>query len=127
MALWRTVLADRSVLIVLDDASDANQVRPLLPAAPGCAAIVTTWRHLIDLSGVRWFRLDALPRGDALEMPARLEDDLYRPAGGNDDCALIEAPLLLAQSRSADRGPSRPDKPGHRGPAHRGTGAVPSA
>ncbi|MEU4224895.1 BTAD domain-containing putative transcriptional regulator [Nonomuraea sp. NPDC026600] len=148
VALWRTVLADQRVLIVLDDASDANQVLPLLPAAPGCAAIVTTWRHLIDLSGVRWFRLDALPRDDALEMLARLaghrrvleerraavelvdlcshqplavrvaadllqarphwtvrqvgrrlEDDLYRPAGGNDDCALIEAPLLLAQSR----------------------------
>ncbi|MFD1544568.1 AfsR/SARP family transcriptional regulator [Nonomuraea guangzhouensis] len=147
-ALWRTVLADRRVLILLDDASDADQVRHLLPAAPGCAAIVTTWRHLIDLSGVRWVRLDTLPQADALEMLGqlaghrrvlaerqaavelvglcshqplavrvaadllqagphrtvrqvrlRLEDDLHRPAGTNDGCALIEAPLLLAQSR----------------------------
>ncbi|MGW0196103.1 BTAD domain-containing putative transcriptional regulator [Nonomuraea sp. NPDC003201] len=147
-ALWRTVLADRRVLILLDDAGDADQVRHLLPAAPGCAAIVTTWRHLIDLPGARWIGLDALPPADALELLARLaghgrvlghrqdavelvdlcshqplavrvaadllqarphwtvrqvrmrlEDDLYRPAGANDGCALIEAPLLLAQSR----------------------------
>ncbi|WP_433514773.1 BTAD domain-containing putative transcriptional regulator [Nonomuraea sp. CA-143628] len=147
-ALWRTVLSDRRVLILLDDASKADQVRSLLPAAPGCAAIVTTWRHMIDLPGVRWIRLDALPAGDALEMLARLaghrrvleerqeavelvelcshhplavrvaadllqarphwtvrqirlqlDDELYRPVGGNDGCALIEAPLLLAQSR----------------------------
>ncbi|SDI63696.1 AfsR/SARP family transcriptional regulator [Nonomuraea jiangxiensis] len=147
-ALWRTVLADRRVLILLDDAIDADQVHHLLPAAPGCAAIVTTWRHMMDLSGVRWIRLEALPPGDALEMLARLagrrrvlgerttavelvelcshqplgvrvaadllqvrphwtvrqvrlrlEDELYRPAGTNEDCALIEAPLLRAQSR----------------------------
>ncbi|TMR10669.1 AfsR family transcriptional regulator, partial [Nonomuraea turkmeniaca] len=71
-ALWRTVLADRRVLIMLDDANDADQVRHLIPATPGSAVIVTTWRHLIDLPGVRWIRLDALSPSDALEMLARL-------------------------------------------------------
>ncbi|ETK33000.1 AfsR/SARP family transcriptional regulator [Microbispora sp. ATCC PTA-5024] len=70
-ALWRTVLADRRVLILLDDARDADQIRHLLPAAPGSAAIVTTWRHMYDLSA-RWMRLDVLSPADALEMLARL-------------------------------------------------------
>jgi DNA-binding SARP family transcriptional activator len=71
-ALWRTVLADRRVLIVLDGVIDAEQVRHLLPANPGCAAIVTTWRHMIGLHGVHWVKLDALSPADAMEMLARL-------------------------------------------------------
>jgi DNA-binding SARP family transcriptional activator len=72
VALWRTVLADRRVLIVLDGVIDAEQVCHLLPANPGCAAIVTTWRHMIGLHGVHWVNLDALSPADAMEMLARL-------------------------------------------------------
>ncbi|MBN6054597.1 helix-turn-helix domain-containing protein, partial [Nonomuraea sp. RK-328] len=45
-ALYRSVLADRQVLIVLDDAADEHQVHPLLPAGPDCRVIVTSRRRL---------------------------------------------------------------------------------
>jgi DNA-binding SARP family transcriptional activator len=49
-ALYRTMLADRQVLILLDNARDPDQVRPLLPASAGCLVIVTSRSALTGLS-----------------------------------------------------------------------------
>lgn len=49
MNMYRTLLAGRRVLILLDNARDADQVRPLLPAAPGCLALVTSRQQLASL------------------------------------------------------------------------------
>ncbi|HEU5419966.1 MAG TPA: BTAD domain-containing putative transcriptional regulator [Streptosporangiaceae bacterium] len=64
-ALYRTRLADRRVLIVLDDARDAAQVRPLLPGSASCAVIVTSRHRLADLAGSRLVDLDVLDDAEA--------------------------------------------------------------
>ncbi|GIM69497.1 SARP family transcriptional regulator [Winogradskya consettensis] len=50
-ALFRTLVADRRMLMVLDDAGSAAQIRPLIPAGDGCRVLVTTRRHLPDVQG----------------------------------------------------------------------------
>jgi len=68
----RSVVAGRRVLLVLDNAADAAGVRPLLPASPGCAALVTSRRMLSTLEGATHLRLSVLPHRQAVELLGRL-------------------------------------------------------
>jgi DNA-binding SARP family transcriptional activator len=67
-ALYRTVLADRRVLIVLDNARDAAQVRQLLPGSSSCAVLVTTRNRTPDLTIARFVELDVLEDTEALAL-----------------------------------------------------------
>ena len=67
-ALYRTRLAERQMLIVLDDARNAAQVRPLLPGSGSCAVIVTSRHRLSDLAGSRLIDLDVLDDAEATEL-----------------------------------------------------------
>jgi DNA-binding SARP family transcriptional activator len=74
VALYRSLLAGRRVLVLLDNARDAEQVRPLLPGSPGCLAIVTSRSHLTGLvagQGAHPLHLDLLPPGEARELLSR--------------------------------------------------------
>ncbi|MEU3290404.1 winged helix-turn-helix domain-containing protein [Streptomyces longwoodensis] len=71
-ALWRTTVSGRRLLIVLDAASSGEQVRPLLPAAPGCAVVLTGPRRITDLPGIPWLRLGVLQPEDALHLLAAI-------------------------------------------------------
>lgn len=74
-ALYRSLLARRRLLVMLDDAGSVDQVQPLVPAAPGCGVIVTS-RYLLDLPGALRHRVDPLPEGAALDaLAAHLDTD----------------------------------------------------
>jgi DNA-binding SARP family transcriptional activator/tetratricopeptide (TPR) repeat protein len=66
--LWRSKLSGRRVLVLLDNAATAAQVRPLIPGAAGCLAIVTSRRHIADLDSAHSLSLDILQAPDALAM-----------------------------------------------------------
>ncbi|MGI5290350.1 ATP-binding protein [Nonomuraea polychroma] len=67
-AVYRSVLADRRVLILLDNAASVAQVRPLLPGAAGCAVLVTSRAKLGGLSGARHLDLQVMARDEALTL-----------------------------------------------------------
>jgi DNA-binding SARP family transcriptional activator/tetratricopeptide (TPR) repeat protein len=64
-ALLRSTLAPTRTLLVLDDAASAAQVRPLLPAGPGCAVVVTSRSPLTALDGATRFPLAPLSAADS--------------------------------------------------------------
>ncbi|WP_052851991.1 XRE family transcriptional regulator [Streptomyces avicenniae] len=67
-AVFRSLVAGRRVLVVLDDAGDARQVRALLPTAPGSAAVVTSRRRLAALGGVARLPVGPLTPVDAIAL-----------------------------------------------------------
>lgn len=74
IALYRSLLADRRVLIVLDNAAGADQVRPILPASPSCAVLVTSRRKLTGLvvhEGAQTVSLPQFRDWEARELLAR--------------------------------------------------------
>jgi DNA-binding SARP family transcriptional activator len=71
-AAFRSLLADRRMLIIADDAASASQVRALLPGTAGSAVIVTSRSQLTDLEGARLLPLDPLPHAEAISLLARI-------------------------------------------------------
>lgn len=113
VALYRSLLATRRMLIVLDNARDTAQVRPLLPGAPGCLVLVTSRNQLSGLVATD----GAHPLGLDLLTPAEAEDLLAGRLGADrvaaDPAALQEiigrcARLPLALAIVAARGAFHP-------------------
>lgn len=67
VALYRSHLADRQVLVLLDNAADERQVRPLLPASPTCGVLITSRAPLTALGGMH-VALDVLDEDSAVEL-----------------------------------------------------------
>jgi len=111
-ALYRSLLADKRMLIVLDNARDEEQVRPLLPASPASLVLVTSRNQLSGLAaadGARLLTLDLLTPGEAIELlTARIGADR---AGAEPDavseiarlCACLPLALAVAAARAAAR------------------------
>jgi transcriptional regulator with XRE-family HTH domain len=71
-ARFRSVAAGRRLLLLLDNAHDVEQVRPLLPGSPTCGVLLTSRRVLATLEGAQVLHLDVLPEDQALELLGRL-------------------------------------------------------
>jgi DNA-binding SARP family transcriptional activator/tetratricopeptide (TPR) repeat protein len=71
-ALYRTRLTGRRVLILLDNAKDAAQVRPLLPGSSSCTVLVTTRNRTPDLVSTRFVDLNVLEDTEALALFSRI-------------------------------------------------------
>lgn len=74
-AQWRAEIAGRRVLLVLDNAADARQVRPLLPGGPGCLVLVTTRVRTPVVDGAHRLVLGPLPDAEAARLFDTLCDD----------------------------------------------------
>jgi len=71
-ARFRSLLSTRRVLVVLDNARDAGQIRPLLPASNHCAALITSRSRLAGLPGAYRLSLSSMPDDEAMILLAQL-------------------------------------------------------
>src|SRR5579863_5330374 len=88
---WRDYLAGKKVLLVLDDATGHEQVRPLLPGTAGSLVLITSRRRLTALENAAVLSIDTLSPADAAALLARLSD---RPDLGPDADATREIARL---------------------------------
>ncbi|MFC5833526.1 AfsR/SARP family transcriptional regulator [Nonomuraea insulae] len=75
VAFYRSCLAGRRVLILLDNVAGEEQVRPLLPGAPGTAVLLTGRVRLVGLEGASLLELDVLPSAQAMGLLRRIVGD----------------------------------------------------
>ncbi|WP_051174326.1 AfsR/SARP family transcriptional regulator [Amycolatopsis orientalis] len=108
--LYRSVVAGKRMLVVLDNAGDAGQVRPLLPGSPGCLVVVTS-RHqftsLIAVEGAHSLALDLLSPAEAKELltrrlgPERVAAEPAAVAAIIAGCARLPLALAVVAARAA--------------------------
>ncbi|MCP2311832.1 ATP-binding protein [Kitasatospora paracochleata] len=107
--MWCTEAADRQLLVVLDNAADAAQVRPLIPGGPGCLVLVTSRRRMPTLDGAVGLPLDVLSHGEAVALFARIvgSDRVADHAATVDEivtlCGRLPLALRIAAARLAHR------------------------
>ncbi|WP_171074620.1 ATP-binding protein [Nonomuraea basaltis] len=105
-ALYRTVLADRKMLILLDNAADDAQVLPLLPGRGSCLVLVTSRRRLFGLDDARTLSVDLMPLPDTIALftaTAGQERVADAPADALGEvvrrCGLLPLAIRLAAAR----------------------------
>ena len=114
--LYRSLLAGRRMLVVLDNARDANQVRPLLPGSAGCLVLVTSRDQLsglIAVHGAQSLTLDLLTPWEARDLLAHRLGAARVATQSEVVGELVElcARLPLALNITAARAAMRPDFP----------------
>ncbi|QEU93695.1 AfsR/SARP family transcriptional regulator [Streptomyces kanamyceticus] len=108
-ALYRSALDGRRVLVLLDNARDAAQVRPLLPGMEGCAALVTSRVRMVDLAGAHLIDLDVMSPEEALLLFTRIvgEERVTSERKAALDvvaaCGFLPLAIRIAASRLAAR------------------------
>jgi DNA-binding SARP family transcriptional activator len=114
-ALYRSLLAGRQMLIVLDNARDEQQVRPLLPDSPRSLILITSRSQLTGLAaadGARLVTLDVLPHGEAVQLlTARLGHHAIADPVAIAEIAALCAGLPSALAAAAARAAAQPNLP----------------
>jgi DNA-binding SARP family transcriptional activator/tetratricopeptide (TPR) repeat protein len=109
IGLYRSVISGKRLLIVLDNARDANQVRPLLPGTPTAAVVVTSRNQLTGLvavDGARPINVGVLPDGEAWQLlearlgRSRLLDEADSARQILRACAGLPLALTIAAARA---------------------------
>jgi len=115
VALYRSLLAGRQMLIVLDNARDEQQVRPLLPYSTRSLVLATSRNQLTGLAatdGARLVTLDVLPPGEAVQLlTARLGRQAVADPATVGEIAARCARLPFALAVAAARAAARPNLP----------------
>ncbi|WP_052685178.1 XRE family transcriptional regulator [Lentzea aerocolonigenes] len=107
--LYRSLLAGRRLLLVLDGADCEEEVHALAADSPGCLTVVTSRRRLAGLVGATWIRLGGLTEEAALELLAsiigqrRVEEDLRTARELVRLCGMSPLALRIAGNRLASR------------------------
>ncbi|MFD4761391.1 BTAD domain-containing putative transcriptional regulator [Streptomyces sp. NPDC058439] len=108
-ALYRSTLDGRRILVLLDNAHDAAQIRPLLPGTAGCAALVTSRVRMVDLAGAHLVDLDVMSPEEALQLFTRIvgEERINSEREAALDvvaaCGFLPLAIRIAASRLASR------------------------
>ncbi|OLF05986.1 hypothetical protein BLA60_33565 [Actinophytocola xinjiangensis] len=107
-ALYRSLLAQRRVLVVLDDALDEAQIAPLLPASGTCGVIVTGRVRLSALGGARRFELREMAQDDGLALLRGMDERLAAATPADlaalvGQCARLPLALRIVGSLLASR------------------------
>jgi len=109
-ALYRSLLHERRMLILLDNAATADQVRPLLPGSPTCRVLITsrsTMAGMMTREGARRMPLDVLPTDQAVELlrkivgAARVDADPAAAAELTRHCGFLPLALRITAERLA--------------------------
>jgi tetratricopeptide (TPR) repeat protein/transcriptional regulator with XRE-family HTH domain len=105
-ALYRTLLAGRRHLIILDNAATAAQVRPLLPGAAGCAVLITSRSKLAGLGTARPVSIAPLTSAEAVDLFGKLAGEVDDPAllpRVVELCGRLPLAVQLVAARYADQ------------------------
>nr|WP_308191156.1 tetratricopeptide repeat protein [Amycolatopsis tucumanensis] len=108
-SLFRSLLAGRRVLVLLDNAADEAQVRPLLAVATGCLTLITCRRALAGLESARWLWLRPLETADASALvaaiagPDRVRAEPSAAAELAELCGNLPLAVRIAGNRLATR------------------------
>ncbi|GJF27726.1 hypothetical protein KNE206_04260 [Kitasatospora sp. NE20-6] len=110
--LYRSLLAERRLVVLLENVSCEQQVRPLLADARSSVTVVVGRAALLGLRGVRRLRLDVLPRADSIAMiTAGVPDRAEAEPGECDRLAALCGDLPLALDIATRRLAARPGLP----------------
>jgi DNA-binding SARP family transcriptional activator/tetratricopeptide (TPR) repeat protein len=106
---YRSLVAGRRILVVLDDAADERQVRPLLPGSPSCAVLITSRSRLAGLAAAQLVEIDVLNADEAGRLlaliagPQRVRAEADAAARLIELCGRLPLAVRIVGTRLANR------------------------